>query len=110
MSEVFDVYGRYYDLLYRDKDYAAEADYVASILERIAPGAKQILELGCGTGAHAEHLARRGLSVHGVDLSVSMLGAAHARKSAAPADVAARMSFSRGDVRQVRLGNHYGAV
>ena len=25
MSPVFDAYARYYDLLYRDKDYAAEA-------------------------------------------------------------------------------------
>jgi hypothetical protein len=26
----FDAYGRYYDLLYRDKDYAAEVVYITS--------------------------------------------------------------------------------
>ena len=30
MSQVFDAYARYYDLLYRDKDYAGEAEYVAA--------------------------------------------------------------------------------
>lgn len=29
---VFDAYARYYDLLYRDKDYRAEAGYVAKLI------------------------------------------------------------------------------
>lgn len=30
-STVFNDYARYYDLLYQDKDYQAEADYVAAL-------------------------------------------------------------------------------
>jgi predicted TPR repeat methyltransferase len=63
MSQVFDTYARYYDLLYRDKDYAGESEYVAAHIRKQAPQAKCILELGCGTGAHAEHLARMGYTV-----------------------------------------------
>ena len=33
-AEVFGAYGRYYDLLYRDKDYAAEVDYLHRLLQR----------------------------------------------------------------------------
>lgn len=110
MSRVFDTYARYYDLLYRDKDYAAEAEYVASHIHEHAPQAKRILELGCGTGAHAEHLARMGYTVHGVDLSEAMLARAEARKAALPTEVAARLSFGLGDVRTVRRGETYGAV
>ena len=55
MNPAFDTYARYYDLLYRDKDYAGEAAYVASHIRQHAPEAARILELGCGTGAHAEH-------------------------------------------------------
>jgi SAM-dependent methyltransferase len=110
MSRVFDAYARYYDLLYRDKDYAAEAQYVASHICAHAPQAGRILELGCGTGAHAEHLARMGYTVHGVDLSPTMLARAAARKSALPPETAGRLSFGPGDVRTVRTGETYDAV
>ncbi len=107
---VFDSYSRYYDLLYRDKDYAGEVAFLAAQLRRHAPGAATILELGCGTGAHAEHLARMGYKVHGVDQSDPMLAGAAARKSSLPAKTAAHLSFGRGDVRTVRTGAHYDAV
>lgn len=110
MKPVFDAYARYYDLLYRDKDYAAEAKYVASLIRAHAPRAARILELGCGTGAHAEHLARMGFSVHGVDRSETMLAGAAARKAGLPADLAGRLSFGEGDVRTVRTGDTYDAV
>lgn len=106
MSRVFDAYARYYDLLYRDKDYAAEAAYVASHL----PGGARVLELGCGTGAHAEHLARMGFSVHGVDLSPTMLERAQARRASLAREVASRLSFGHGDIRSVRTGETYDAA
>jgi SAM-dependent methyltransferase len=106
VSQVFDAYARYYDLLYRDKDYAAEATYVASHL----PVGARILELGCGTGAHAEQLARMGFSVHGVDLSPVMLERAQTRRSALAPDIAARLSFGQGDIRDVRTGKTYDAA
>jgi methylase of polypeptide subunit release factors len=46
-----------YDLLYRDKDYVGEAQFIQNILQTYAPNACQLLELGCGTGAHAVLLA-----------------------------------------------------
>lgn len=110
MMEVFDAYARYYDLLYRDKDYAGESDYVALHLKRHAPRAARILELGCGSGAHAEHLARLGYAVQGVDQSDSMLARAAARKAGLPAQIAARLSFAPGDVRTVRSSEPFDAV
>jgi SAM-dependent methyltransferase len=110
MSQVFDVYARYYDLLYRDKDYAGEAEYVATHIRKQVPQAKRILELGCGTGAHAAHLARLGYTVHGVDMSETMLALAETRKATLPQEVAARLSFGLGDVRTVRTGETYDAV
>ena len=107
---VFNAYASYYDLLYRDKDYSAEAEYVAAHIRKQTPQAKRILELGCGTGAHAERLARMGYTVHGVDMSEAMLACAEARKVNLPPDVAARLSFSFGDARTVRTGETYDAV
>ena len=32
MAEVFNAYAKYYDLLYKDKDYAAEAAYIDGLI------------------------------------------------------------------------------
>ena len=76
---VFDAYAAYYDLLYRDKDYAGEAAYVHGLIRRYAPGARDILELGCGTGRHAEALMDLGFRVTGVDRSGEMVARARER-------------------------------
>lgn len=107
MTRVFDAYAAYYDLLYKDKDYVGEAQFVRDLLRKHGAVTGNILELGCGTGKHAEHLARRGYRVHGVDMSPAMVKAANARK---PADVAEQLEFAVGDVRDVRVGKPFDAV
>ena len=49
----FAKYALCYDLLYRDKDYAAEAGYVGRLIRSATPAARSVLEFGCGTGRHA---------------------------------------------------------
>lgn len=106
----FKLYSHYYDLLYRDKDYAGEAAYLCRLLDRYAPGARRLLELGCGTGRMAEILAGRGYTLHGVDLSDTMLAMAGTRLAALPEPLRKRLAFSPGDVRAVRLGETFDAV
>lgn len=108
MSQVFDAYAAYYDLLYRDKDYAAEAVFVGDLLQQhggIASGS--LLELGCGTGKHAEYLARLGYRIHGVDMSTTMIESACSR---IPTEFKKQLSFEVGDVRSVRVGCKFDAV
>ena len=107
---VFAGYSRYYDLLYRDKDYAGEAAYVADLIRRHAPAAKSLMEIGCGTGAHAVELAQLGFDVQGVDMSEGMLEAADARRSSLAPDLARKLEFAQGDARTVRLGKKFDAV
>ena len=107
---IFAGYSRYYDLLYRDKDYGGEARYVAALIEEHCPSAKAVLELGCGTGAHAAELAALGYDVTGVDMSEGMLETAELRRAAVSPDVASRMSFATGDIRSVRLEKRFDAV
>lgn len=107
---VFAGYSRYYDLLYRDKDYAGEANYVAGLIRRHAPAARSLMEIGCGTGAHAVELAQAGFDVAGVDMSEGMLEAADARRSSLAPVLAAKLEFSHGDARTVRLGKKFDAV
>lgn len=107
---VFAAYAKYYDLLYRDKDYVGEARYVADVLRLHGDGVRSILELGCGSGIHAALLAQDGFDVHGVDLSDGMLAAAEKRRKEAPDGVAAALSFSAGDARTVRIAKKFDAV
>ncbi len=111
-GEVFADYARYYDLLYRDKDYAAEADYVHALVQRWRPGAKTILELGSGTGKHAALMAAHGYVVHGVERSDQMLECAQRLVSTRPGTDAAWSvpTFVRGDIRTVRLDLAVSAV
>jgi SAM-dependent methyltransferase len=100
---VFGNYARYYDLLYRDKDYAGEAQFICSLLQSYAPKAETVLELGCGTGHHAVLLAQEGYHLHGVDLSPEMLARARDRRDRLPSPLASRLQFSPGDIRDLRL-------
>ena len=103
-------YSRYYDLLYRDKDYAGEVRFVRGLLEKHRPGTESILELGCGTGTHAGLLAEQGFTVHGVDRSLDMLDQARARRDALPGAVSSRLDFSPGDLRTFRCNQKFDAV
>ncbi len=109
-SGVFDEYARYYDLLYRDKDYAGEARFVHEQLVRQGgmPGA--LLELGCGTGRHAIEFGRLGYRVTGVDLSPGMIAQAKARVAALSDSKRNSLRFQVGDVRSARVEGKFDTV
>ena len=88
---VFKHYARYYDLLYKDKDYSAEVKYVVNKIQNFCPKAKKILDLGCGTGKHAALLAEVGFEVTGIDQSRDMIALAEKRKENLPKEVANRL-------------------
>ncbi|MGW3910033.1 aminotransferase class I/II-fold pyridoxal phosphate-dependent enzyme [Streptomyces sp. NPDC005070] len=67
---------------YTPERTAAEAGYLAAVLETSAPG-RRVLDLGCGTGRHAVALAARGFGVTGVDSGGWALGRAEAEAAAA---------------------------
>jgi SAM-dependent methyltransferase len=107
MSAAFDGYADYYDLLYRDKDYAGEARYVQAVLARHGKPRGAILDLGCGTGRHAIELARLDYEVFGIDASARMIAHARART---PPELERQLTFDIDDVRTARLGRRFDAV
>jgi SAM-dependent methyltransferase len=108
--DVFGNYARYYNLLYRDKDYAGEVEFIHQLLRTYASQTQSILELGCGTGTHALLLAKQGYSVHGVDLSAEMLQQASERLSQLPQELASKLVYSQGDIRTIRLDQQFDAI
>jgi len=108
---VFGAYSRYYDLLYKTKDYVKEVEYISRILARHAPQARTLLDLGCGTGIHACAFARAGYRVMGVDGSETMLDQARARaKREIKRDCCGAVEFVRGDIRDFDLSQHFDVV
>lgn len=107
---VFGEYARYYDLLYRDKDYRGEVAFVRRLIDRFAPKAKTILDLGCGTGRHAAGFVEHGFTVLGVDRSEEMLGRARSAIQAMLPAHSARFEVAADDVRTFETERRFDAV
>lgn len=103
----FEQYAPWYDLLYEDKDYVAEAAFVEQQLERHGVKSGKLLDLGCGTGVHAAEFSRRGWDVTGVDLSADMIRRAETQLSNSPQ---LQIRFRQGDVRESGPERDFDAV
>jgi len=76
MSVFGEKYSKYYNLLYKDKNYLEEYEYICEILKKHGTSGKNILDIGCGTGKHLHFFKQNGFSVAGLDLSKNMIGEA----------------------------------
>ena len=107
----------FYDLLYSgEKDYDAEAKLLVELIQgsahdatsAAAPAvshatpAASLLDVGCGTGAHAQSLIDAGFEVDGVDLEPAFVEIARAK--------CPEGSFHVGDMRTLDLPDRYDAV
>jgi SAM-dependent methyltransferase len=75
LTELYERHAELYDLAF-SWDIEDEVDW---LLGRLGPDCRSVLEPGCGSGRVLEPLARRGLQVVGIDLSVAMVELARAR-------------------------------
>ncbi len=107
----FDLYAAYYDLLYQDKDYATEVDYIERLIKK-HNGKEQstILELGSGTGGHAFHLAEHNWQVTGIDLSPKMVDSANKHKDSVSEVIKKRLNFETGDARTYRSNIKFDVI
>lgn len=78
------------------KSIHGEADFIEGL------GVSSVLDAGCGTGRVAIELARRGLTVAGVDLDPRMLAQARAK--------APEISWVEADLADVDLGSTFDCV
>lgn len=100
-KDVFNAYSCYYDLLYRDKDYAGEAAYIARLLNRHGIVQGRLLEFGSGTGKHGRLLAEAGYKVHGIERSAEMVRLAERGSG---------FTCETGDICTVQLNQRFDAV
>ena len=78
-----------------------EVDFIVSQLN-LQPGAR-ILDVGCGPGRHSHELARRGFTVHGIDISQTFV-------DLATENSVGESSFERMDARAMTFENEFDVV
>ena len=69
----FNAYSKYYDLIYNSKDYSSEADYVISLFKKYGSKIINVLELGSGTGNHANYFTSKNYNITGIERSGEMV-------------------------------------
>lgn len=82
-----------------------EIDAIVDVLG-LQPG-ERVLDVGCGPGRHAHELARRGMVVHGIDISQRFIDLA---VPGAPDAVAGTVTFERLDARHLPFDAEFDAV
>lgn len=95
---------KYYDVLYEalGKDYAAEAEAAHIVIQKYKRTIKNsLLDVACGTGAHAEVL-RKYYKYEGLDIDPAMLKIARAKFL--------KLKFHRGNMVDFELGKRFDAV
>ncbi|HYJ79681.1 MAG TPA: class I SAM-dependent methyltransferase [Longimicrobiaceae bacterium] len=83
---------------------------ISGLLEEFPP-ASPVLDVGCGSGDLAVALARRGLSVLGIDVVATAVEQARAKAAELPPEEVRLLEFQVADaLRPTRLGRRFGAV
>lgn len=102
--EVFQDYALYYNAFYQDKDYAAEAKQVDTLLRKFGGDVNKIMNLGCGTGRHDMELTKLGYRCSGIDMSPMMIEVARENNKDG------RINFEVADIRTYSSTKKYDAV
>lgn len=98
----FSEYAKFYDLLYRTKDYKFEFE---NILKRIPVNEiDNILELGCGTGTYSVIAAEYFENISAVDLSRDMITLAELKNHRS------NISYSVGDLCKVEFSEKFDLI
>ncbi|MFB6203201.1 MAG: class I SAM-dependent methyltransferase [Candidatus Nanohaloarchaea archaeon] len=93
---------RYYDVLYHEKDYEGEVDFILEkYREKRDTDSEKVLVLGCGTGNHTKHLKERGFDVTALDRYQGMLDRAREKSDA---------EFRQTDLPEIEAEGSYGLV
>ena len=100
-QKIFNDYSKYYDLLYKDKDYVGEVEYINGILKENNLTNVNILELGSGTGRHGKIIGDLGHKVTRVEISHKMLDIAERTKN---------FNCIQGDIINTKLNKRFDVV
>lgn len=103
-TEIFKELSNYFDLLYHDKHYESEADYIDDLIRKYSIDAKTILEFGSGTGGHGSLMAKKGYDILGIERSPEMFKIADERSKDSS------FTVIQGDIGETDLNKTFDVV
>ena len=98
-KKAFGTSAEIYDLLYGDKDYSKEVEFVEKQFG--FDKGKKILEVGCGTGNYLKVFLDKGYDITGVDISEEMLSVARKK---------CNCDLVQGDLRDFKVGKKFDVI
>ena len=101
------VLAKYYDGAYAAMKDLIDVRFYVDLAKRIGG---PVLEIGCGTGRVLLPIARAGITIHGLDSSLAMLGILRQKIDREPPEVRERIRTHNGDMRNFRLEKKYPLV
>ncbi len=102
-SAMFSASAEFYDLIYKQfKNFPAEADLIAKMIQQNRPQANMILDVACGTGEHAKWLSlKHGFRVDGIDIEPEFIRIASRKNPQGTFQCQKMQSFSTGRLYDV---------
>lgn len=98
-------YASLYDLIYKNKNYLKEVNFLTKQFKIKNKKAKKVLDLGCGTGQYTYLLSKKGYEVTGVDISKSMIEIAKKKYKTKK-----NINFIHKDLKKINLKNKFDIV
>jgi ubiquinone/menaquinone biosynthesis C-methylase UbiE len=93
---------KYYDLIYSSKNYEAEAGRINELVKKHKRSSgKDLLEVACGTGKHAQYLKKR-FRVLATDVNAGMLGIARRNVKG--------VTFKQADMTTLNLNKKFDVI
>ena len=89
--------------------YLTRSD-VPFFVEKATASGGEVLELGCGTGRVLIPIARAGVSITGLDLSISMLEVCRNKLRSEPDEIQQNANILQGDMRSFDLHRQFALV
>ncbi len=94
---------KYYDKLFLHKDYSKETNYILKSFEKYSDiKLNQILDLGCGTGAHTIEFENMGYNITGLDLDKQMIELAKTKSD--------KIDFFYGNINDFSFKNKFELI
>tara|TARA_Y100000389_G_scaffold183816_1_gene201662 strand:+ start:2666 stop:3412 length:747 start_codon:yes stop_codon:yes gene_type:complete len=102
---VFKKYSEYYNLIYKDKNYKNEVDYIDSLIKSYSKNGCnpiELLDLGCGTGTHLSYFSNLYYKCLGIDKAADMIKIAQ--------ESYPQLDFACHDIQDIRFQKKFTAI
>ena len=109
-SNIKEAYFKYYDEIYRAKEYEKELNFICSILDKYDAKPKKILEFGSGTCRLSILLAKQFTDITCIDSSIDMINSAKLNLSKEPQYIKSRIKLKNCDLRKINLKSKFDLI